>query len=165
MEEEERSSHEKKREACTSEGIRSLRSRSKAWSSVHVDRREGVRDRVYAAKETRARVCTYVCTCVCACVNLVTGGWVGRSGGLGSIGHSYGNVSNYRTELLARAPKTPVCPLTNVATSKRRKGRTRDPGALRFAPSVDAPPIGEGRKRNDMIYSGSPSERFWPGAG
>lgn len=33
-------------------------------------------------------------------------GWVG-SRGLGSIGHSYGNVSNYRTELLAR-PEDPV---------------------------------------------------------
>lgn len=65
---------------------------------MHVDRREGVRDRVYAAKETRARACV--------CVREAGHGWVGRSGGLGSIGHSYGNVSNYRTEPLAR-PEDP----------------------------------------------------------
>lgn len=125
---------------------------------------------MYAAKETRARAR------VCVCMREPGGhGWVGRSGGLGSIGHSYGNVSNYRTELLAR-PEDPVsvnqrwpC---DVEEAKREagSGTSLRSAPLRFAPSVRpsvrcATDRGGGRKRNDMIYSGSPSERFWPGAG
>lgn len=88
---------------------------------------------------------------VCVCMREPGGhGWVGRSGGLGSIGHSYGNVSNYRTELLAR-PEDPVsvnqrwpC---DVEEAKREAGSGTSLRSALLRPSVrpsDAPPIEEG---------------------
>lgn len=58
----------------------------------------------------RANACRYVCLHAPwndgrTCVREPGHGWLG-SRGLGSIGHSYGNVSNYRTELCLPEPKT-----------------------------------------------------------
>lgn len=73
---------------------------------------ESVEERGRACTLIDAKGCAIACTRprkrarACVCVREPGHGWVGRSGGLGSIGHSYGNVSNYRTEPLAR-PEDP----------------------------------------------------------